>query len=97
MEFIQLVITLQQVVTSEIGRGGIYFVLDSSTLKYYKKETDKKPKGKLDLTMGRGVRAQDRCKVDWPESTEEGLRFGIAIEGRTFYVYTDESNETAVK
>lgn len=47
--------------------------------------------------MGRGVRAQDRCKVDWPESTEEGLRFGIAIEGRTFYVYTDESNETAVK
>ena len=74
-----------------------YFVLDSSTLKYYKKETDKKPEGKLDLTTGRGVRTQDQCKVDWPEGTDEGLRFGIAIEGRTFYFYTDDSDEATVK
>ena len=74
-----------------------YFVLDSSTLKYYKKETNKKQKGTLDLTKARGVRTQKQCKVDWPKDAKEGLCFGIAIEGRTFYLYTDDSNEATVK
>ena len=69
-----------------------YFVLSSSTLQYYKTEEDKKPKGSVNLKVARGVRSQSQCKTEWPKDAKNGSCFGIATEGRTYYLYSAETD-----
>ena len=65
-----------------------YFVLQGTTLKYYKKEGDPEPKGVIDLTKGRGVRPKAHTKeVKWPEQATKQLTFAVAVEGRTYYIH----------
>lgn len=67
-----------------------YFVLRKSTLTYYAAEGDKKPKGVIDLTHGRGVRSKEQCRLDeeeWPVAATSNLAFGVAVEYRTLFVY----------
>lgn len=75
------------------GSGGKwkkrYFVLDESTLRYYKNEDSKKEKGCIELSEGRGVREKDQCKVKWPSEAKD-LCFGVAIESRTYYLYATD-------
>ena len=76
------------------GSGGgwkkRYFVLEDSTLQYFKTEESKKPKGCIKLNEGRGVRQREQCKVEWPSDAKEDLCFGVATESRTYYVYTTD-------
>ena len=68
-----------------------YFVLEDSTLHYYKNEEAKKARGCIELTEGRGVRQREQCKVEWPSEAKKDLCFGIATDYRTYYFYaTDE-------
>lgn len=67
-----------------------YFVLHKSTLSYYAAEGDKKPKGVIDLTLGRGVRSREQCLLgqeEWPAVATSSLAFGVAVENRTLYIY----------
>ncbi len=67
-----------------------YFILRKSTLTYYGTEGDKKPKGVIDLASGRGVRKKVHCLLleeDWPNEATEDLAFGLAVTGRTYYMY----------
>lgn len=73
-------------------------MLRNSTLSYFAAEGDKKPKGTIDLTKGRGVRSKSECQLDakeWPKAAKENLAFGLAVENRTYYIYGYD--ETAVK
>lgn len=76
------------------GTGGSwkkrYFVLEDSTLSYFKTEESKKAKGCIQLTEGRGVRQRKQCKVEWPSDAKEDLCFGIATESRTYYIYATD-------
>ena len=73
------------------GSGGgwkkRYFVLDNSTLRYYKNEDSTKERGCIDLSEGRGVRQREQCKVEWPSEVKKDLCFGVATESRTYYIY----------
>lgn len=67
-----------------------YFILRKSTLSYFAAEGDKKPKGVIDLTHGRGVRSKEQCQLEeeeWPVVAVGNLAFGVAVEERTFHVY----------
>jgi hypothetical protein len=76
------------------GAGGgwkrRYFVLENSTLRYFKTEESTKPKGCVELTEGRGVRERDQCKIEWPSEAKKELCFGLAIESRTYYIYATD-------
>lgn len=76
------------------GSGGgwkkRYFVLEDCTLRYFKTEESKKPKGCIKLNEGRGVRQREQCKVEWPSEAKEDLCFGVATESRTYYVYATD-------
>ena len=62
--------------------------MKSDTLLYYCKEDDPEPKGIIDLTEGRGVRNKNKTHgLEWPDEAKDKLSFGLAIEGRTFYLY----------
>lgn len=68
-----------------------YFVLSNSSLQYFAKEGDQTPKGTIDLTQGRGIRTKDQCELEsWPKEAKPGLAFGLAIEGRTYYIYGND-------
>ncbi|XP_019858958.1 PREDICTED: uncharacterized protein LOC109587164 [Amphimedon queenslandica] len=81
--------------------GGVYrtwkkrhFVLEGTSLRYYKKEGDTDPKGTVDLTEGRGVRTKDETSgVEWPDAAKKGLAFGLAVTGRTYYFYGSDPKE----
>ena len=72
-------------------------MLQGTTLSYYKKEGDKTPKGVIDLTKGRGVRPKmlvnGLTKEEWPAKATEDLAFGVAVEGRTYYMYGSEAED----
>jgi hypothetical protein len=71
-----------------------HFVLKGTTLSYYKNEGDPQPKGSIDLTTGRGVRAKKETQdLEWPKEAKANVSFGIAVEGRTYYVYGTDPNE----
>lgn len=81
--------------------GGVYrtwkkrhFVLEGTSLRYYKKEGDSDPKGTVDLTQGRGVRTKDETNgVEWPDAAKNKLAFGLAVTGRTYYFYGSDPKE----
>ena len=60
---------------------------------YYVKEDAVKAKKSIDFIKGRGVRAKKECNIDddWPGEAKHC--FGIAIEGRTWYFYGEDSAE----
>lgn len=67
-----------------------YFILRRTTLSYYAAEGDKKAKGVIDLTQGRGIRTKEQCQLEeeeWPNAATEELAFGLAVKDRTFYIY----------
>ena len=74
-----------------------YFVLQGTTLSYYKKEADKTPQGVIDLAKGRGVRPKMLVKgltnEEWPAKATEDLAFGLAVEGRTYYIYGSDTED----
>ena len=67
-----------------------HFVLKENTLSYYVNEGDVIPKGKIDLSTGRGVRIRQHCQLEWPSEAKPGLSFGLATESRTFYLYGND-------
>ena len=74
-----------------------YFVLKGTVLAYYEREGDKQAKGLIDLTKGYGVREKVETMglggVDWPEHVHKCVAFGVAIEGRTYYLYGESLSE----
>ena len=71
-----------------------YFVLNGTTLTYYKQQGDQECKGVIDLTTGRGVRRKDFCQLEeWPKQAKPSLAFGVATESRTYYLYGTEKAE----
>ena len=67
-----------------------YFVLSDSEMKYFAKEGETNPKKVIDLKKGRGIRNRDQCDLEWPKDAKPGLSFGLATEGRTFYLYGND-------
>ena len=65
-----------------------HFELKGTKLIYYKSEGDLVPRGEIDLTEGRGMRSK-KCTtgLEWPNDAKPNVTFGIAIEGRTYYMY----------
>ena len=71
-----------------------YFVLKGTTLTYSVKEDDAEPKGVIDLTKGRGVRAKNQTQgLEWPDEAKNSVAFGLAIEGRTYYLFGTDVQE----
>ena len=72
-------------------------MLQGTTLSYYKKEGDKTPQGVIDLAKGRGVRpkmlVKGLTKEEWPAKATEDLAFGLAVEGRTYYIYGSNAED----
>lgn len=68
-------------------------VLHESSMTYYVKEEDIKAKKSIDFSKGRGVRPKKQCNIDddWPSDAKHC--FGIAIEGRTWYFYGEDSTD----
>lgn len=71
-----------------------HFVLKNTSLSYYVKEGDEQPKGVIDLSKGRGVRAKNQTSgLEWPDEAKKNLAFGLAVEGRTYYFYGSSADE----
>ena len=74
-----------------------YFVLKDTTIIYYANKGDTLEKGRIDLTKGYGIRDKIQTMgmggVNWPPNVDRCVSFGIAVEGRTYYLYGEDIDE----
>lgn len=74
-----------------------YFILNGTKLTYHLSEDDIVEKGSIDLTKGFGVRNKIETMglggVEWPSHVDNDLAFGIAVDGRTYYLYGESKEE----
>lgn len=70
-----------------------YFVFEGTTLQYFVNKGDAVARGNIDLSSGRGVRKRFQCSLEWPKEAKNGLCFGLATEGRTYYLYGTDKTE----